>query len=154
MFLKSRDLTWKGSKKLHQFAKAKMQIVKWWKNLEFTCFFGLWTNLKFLQFAVLQLNKYETAPNFIQLGQNLKSDCLLISVFLPVFAWCDHKIVLFWSAEQYYEHIMQKLVKTQKLTNNPMSIFGLIKERMELSHIPYSFSCMQTLVCFLELYVA
>ena len=26
----------------------------------------------------VQLNKYETAPNFIQLSQNLTSDCLLI----------------------------------------------------------------------------
>ena len=26
----------------------------------------------------LQLDKYETAPNFIQLNQNLTSDCLLI----------------------------------------------------------------------------
>ena len=26
----------------------------------------------------IQLNKYETAPNFIQLNQNLTSDCLLI----------------------------------------------------------------------------
>ena len=33
----------------------------------------------------LQLNKYETAPNFIQLSQNLTSDFLLISVDLPVF---------------------------------------------------------------------
>ena len=30
---------------------------------------------------------------------------------------------------------MQKLVKTQKSTNNLMSIFGLIEENMELSHI-------------------
>ena len=40
--------------------------------------------LKIHELAV-QLNKYETAPNFIQLSQNLTSDCLLISVFLPVF---------------------------------------------------------------------
>jgi hypothetical protein len=33
----------------------------------------------------LQLDKYETAPKFIQLSQNLTSDRLLISVFLPVF---------------------------------------------------------------------
>ena len=47
-------------------------------------------------------------------------DCLLIFVFLPmflpVFAWCDLKIVLFWSAEQFHGHIMQKLVKTGKYT--------------------------------------
>ena len=34
----------------------------------------------------VQLNEYETAPNFIELSQKLTSDCLLISVFLPVFA--------------------------------------------------------------------
>ena len=67
---------------------------------------------------MIQLNKYETAPNFIQLSQNLTLDCLLISVdlpVLPVFA-CDHKIVLFLSADQFYDHIMQKLVKTGKNT--------------------------------------
>ena len=30
---------------------------------------------------------------------------------------------------------MQKLVKTQKSTNNLMSIFGMIEENMKLSHI-------------------
>ena len=33
----------------------------------------------------LQLKKYETAPYFFLLNQNLTCDCLLISVFLPVF---------------------------------------------------------------------
>ena len=42
----------------------------------------------------VQLNEHDTAPYFIQLIQNLTFDCLLISVFLPVFACCDHKIVL------------------------------------------------------------
>ena len=55
--------------------------------------------------------------------------------FVPDLAWCDHKIVLFWSAERYYDNIMQKRAKTQKSTNNPMSIFGFIEQNMELSHI-------------------
>ena len=50
---------------------------------------------------------------------------LCIYLFLLVFARCDHKIVLFSSAEQFYDHIMQKLVKTQKSANNRMSNFGL-----------------------------
>ena len=33
----------------------------------------------------VQLNEYETVPYFIQLSQNLTSDCLLISVYYPVF---------------------------------------------------------------------
>ena len=33
----------------------------------------------------IQLNEYETTPYLIQLSQNLISDCLLISVYLPFF---------------------------------------------------------------------
>ena len=71
------------------------------------------------QCIFLQLNKYETAPNFIQLSQNLTSNCLLISVFLPVlpvFAWCDHNIVLPIKTKQFYDHIMQELVETGKFS--------------------------------------
>ena len=71
----------------------------------------------------LQLNKYETAPNFIQLSQNLPSNCSFLH---------DMQI----KAKQFYDHIMQKLVKIQKSTYNLMSIFGLIEENnMELSQI-------------------
>ena len=42
----------------------------------------------------LLLNQYETTPYFLQLSQNLTSYCLLIFVYLPVFAQCGHKIVL------------------------------------------------------------
>ena len=62
----------------------------------------------------LELNEYETGPYFIQFSQSLTSDCLLISVFLLIFTWCDHKIVLQIKTKQFYDHIMQKLVKTDK----------------------------------------
>ena len=42
----------------------------------------------------IQLNKYETAPYFFLLNQNLTCDWLLISVFLTEFAWSEPKIVL------------------------------------------------------------
>ena len=32
---------------------------------------------------VLQLNEYETAPYFLQLSQNMTSDCLFTFVFSP-----------------------------------------------------------------------
>ena len=32
----------------------------------------------------VQINKYETASNFIQFSQNLTSDCLLISIFRTI----------------------------------------------------------------------
>ena len=67
---------------------------------------------------MLQLIKYETAPNFIQLSQNLTSDYLLISVFsLPlIFACPDHKIVLQIKTKQSYDQVMQKQVKTRNNT--------------------------------------
>ena len=74
----------------------------------------------------VQLNKYETVPYFLQLSQNLTIDCWLISVYLPVFALCAYKIGFFLFAEQFYDHIMQKMVKTQKSTNNLTSSFGLL----------------------------
>ena len=37
-----------------------------------------------LQMCSIQLNQYEIALYFLQLSQNVMTDCLLISVFLPV----------------------------------------------------------------------
>jgi hypothetical protein len=41
---------------------------------------------------------------------------LYFYLFLPVFAWCDHNIVLQIKTKQFYDNIMQKLVKTGKNT--------------------------------------
>ena len=45
-----------------------------------TDFYKLQKKIKKFGFVMekIQLDKYETAPNFIQLNQNLTSDCLLI----------------------------------------------------------------------------
>ena len=50
---------------------------------------------------MVQLNKYETAPNSNQISQNLTSDCLLISLFLPVL----HGVIvkLFCTSKQKLE---------------------------------------------------
>ena len=37
-----------------------------------------YTSVPNRRLTLIQLNKYETAPNFIQLSQNLTLDCLLI----------------------------------------------------------------------------
>ena len=95
----------------------------------------------------VHLNKYETAPNFIQLSQNLTSDCLLISMFLPILpvsACCDHKIVLQIKTKQFYDHIMQKLVKTGKNTeiNKQSNVNFWLDWRN--GTVSYSFSCTIT----------
>ena len=73
----------------------------------------------------------------------MTSDCLLISVFLPVFAWCDHKIVLQIKTKQFYDHIMQKLVKTGKNTEiNKQSDVKFWLNWIEYGAVYYSLSCM------------
>ena len=70
------------------FAKVVLKVT-------YFCFVPFIDDLKFLTFHyfnrlllyILQLNKYETAPYFFLLNQNLTCDCLLISVFYPVFTW-------------------------------------------------------------------
>ena len=39
-----------------------------------------------------------------------------IYLYLPAPAWCDHKIVLQIKTQQFYDHIMQVLVKTGKFS--------------------------------------
>ena len=96
-----------------------------------------------LKNSLVQLNQYEKAPYFLQLSQNLRWNCLLISAFLPVFAWCDHKIVFDWSAEQFYDHIMQKLVRTGKNTEiNKQSHVKFWLNWRKYETVSYLFSCI------------
>ena len=76
---------------------------------------------------------------------NLKS-IRLWKLFWPftvqVVAWYDHKIVLFWSAEQFYDHIMQKLVKTGKNTEiNKQSNVKFWLNWIRYGAVSYSSSC-------------
>ena len=79
----------------------------------------------------LQINKNETAPHFIQLSQNLTSDCLLTSVYLLVFtSFCIIliiKLFCFDLQNNFMSTIMQKQGNSAKSANNPKSSFGLIK---------------------------
>ena len=66
-----------------------------------------------------------------------------------VFTWfyqflhdVDHKMVLFWSAEQLYDHIMQKLVKTGKSTEiNKQSHIKFWLNWIKYGAVSYSLSC-------------
>ena len=60
----------------------------------------------------LQLNQYETAPYFLQLGENFTLDNFMITS-------CKN---------------LEIQGNSGKSTNNPMSSFRLIEENMELSH--------------------
>ena len=67
---------------------------------------------------------------------------LCIYLFLLVFAWCAHKIVLQIKTKQYYEHIMQKLVKTGKYTEiNKQSHVKFWLNWRKYRTVSYSFSC-------------
>ena len=72
-------------------------------------------------------------------------------MFLQVFAWSDHKIVLFWSAEQFYEHIMQKPAKTGKYTEiNKQSDVKFWLNWIRYEAVSYALSC--TVVCNSEIH--
>ena len=58
-----------------------------------------------LQICSIQLNQYETVVYFLQLSQNVMTDCLLISVFLPVLNCRKPKIVLIIKTEQFQVRI-------------------------------------------------
>ena len=93
-------------------------------------------------YEAVQLNEYETAPYSIQLSQKLTSDCLLISVFLSVFAWFAHKIVLQIKLKQFYEHIMQELVKKGKYTKvKKQSYVKFWLNWIQFGAVSYSLSC-------------
>ena len=53
------------------------------------------------KFINVQLNKYDTAPYFFILNQNMTCDCLSISVLLIEFAWSEPKIVQNIKTEQF-----------------------------------------------------
>ena len=77
-----------------------------------------------------------------KLDMGLFSDFCVIYLFLPVFAWCAHKIVLLWSAEQFYEHIMQKPVKPGKYTEiNKQSDVKFWLNCIKFGAVLYLLSC-------------
>jgi hypothetical protein len=45
---------------------------------------GSKTPMKSHYFKKIQLNEYETVPDFLQLSQNMTSDCLFTFVFFPI----------------------------------------------------------------------
>jgi hypothetical protein len=83
------------------------------------------------------------SPNKPKLDMGLFVDfCVCIYLFLPIFAWCVHEIVLFCTAEQFYEHIIQKLVKTGKYTKiNKQSNVKFWLNWSKYGTVSYSFKC-------------
>jgi hypothetical protein len=51
-----------------------------------------------------------------KLDIGLLVDFAAFPFFLPILAWCDHKIVLQIKTKQFHDHIMQELVKTGKFS--------------------------------------
>ena len=88
------------------------------------------------------LMKYETAPYSIQLSQNLTSDCLLISVFLPVFTsvcmiWSWNCFILICRTILWPHH-----AKTGKNTElNKQSDVKFWLNWMMYGNVSYSLSC-------------
>ena len=133
---KVRQLLWRDPHQLYQRLEAivkdcvleqKVKLIKLLKTqaknpslaqdfIQSKLSSGFWVQLSW---TYVQLNQYETAPNLFNYTKTWHGiDCWFswIYLFLPLLACCDHKIVLFWSAEQFCDHIMQELVKTGKFS--------------------------------------
>ena len=67
-------------------------------------------------YSLINMRQLQTLFNKTKTWHRIVCWFSWISLFLPVLAWCDHKIVLFWSAEQFYEQTTQELVKTGKFS--------------------------------------
>ena len=65
------------------------KVKSWWQILNTTALMYIPNRPSICNLHQLEVppNEYETAPYFIYLSQNLTLDFLLITVFLPVFAW-------------------------------------------------------------------
>ena len=72
------------------------------------------------QKTYLQLNEYET--NKPKLDIRLFFDLAEFLCFYAVLAWPDHKIVLLWYAEQFYDQAMQELRKNREIQLNQQTI--------------------------------
>ena len=61
--------------------------IFWWKRIYSLFKTNKSIKLFIAKMCAIQLNKYETAPCFLLLNQNLMTDCLLIYVFLPLLTY-------------------------------------------------------------------
>ena len=86
----------------------KLLLIPYFDNFDFQCSLFSKNAPKF--WHSIQLNKYETAPNFIQLSQNLTS--------------ADQNKTILWSG---HAGTGTKQGNSAKSTNNLISSFGLIK---------------------------
>ena len=76
-----------------------------------------------IELITAQLNEYETAPDFLQLSQNMTSDCLFTFVFSPVFTW-----IYLFCALNCSEH-QNKTIFSAKQENS-----GRIREKHKSKH--------------------
>ena len=94
----------------------------------------------------VQLNKYETAPNFIQVSQNLTLDCLLILLNFPVFTKLLHDLIIKLFCFDLQNHFMirscKNCVKTGKFSQiNKQSNVKFWLIWLKFGAVSYLLSC-------------
>ena len=86
-------------------------------------FYSVWQEMEPPQLVVIHIHKLLHSIGLVpvrsgrtcpaNLGVRSCPGETLIRMSSPVEPWCAQKIVLFWPAEQFYEHFMQKLIETR-----------------------------------------
>ena len=68
------------------------------------------------QYSLINMRRLQILFNYPKTWHRIVCWFSWICLFLPVLAWCDHNIVLQNKTKQFYDHIMQELVKTGKFS--------------------------------------
>ena len=92
-----------GDYHLHTYTRTCMLLLQLCKFFVFNLI---------IAYSLMNIRQLHSLFNHAKTWHGIVCWFLCIYLFLPVFAWCAHK--MFLSAEQFYEHIMQELVKTDK----------------------------------------
>ena len=100
----------------------------------FTWQLALWANLK----TKVQLNEYEKAPYFIQLSQNMTSDCLLICVFTCFYQFL-HDVTMKLFCFDLENSFMITSCKNREINKQSDVKFWL--NWRKYGTVSYSFSC-------------
>ena len=82
-----------------------------------------------MQLTRLQVNEYETDPNFLQFFQSSTTNCLIIHMFCKSCEPESVFVLICTLSEQFHVH---KYYKTRKST---LSCIGNLEENIDLSHI-------------------
>ena len=132
---KVRQLLWRDPHQLYQRLEAivkdcvleqKVKLIKLLKTqaknpslaqdfIQSKLSSGFWVQLSWT-YSLINMRQLQILFNYTKTWHGIDCWFSWIYLFLPVLAWCDHKIVPQIKTKQSYDHNMQEVVKTGKFS--------------------------------------